>query len=178
MLCLIIATVDSEASASIQGADGNICVNCSDMDAGESKGCVVVVHSTQILESVMNYEIPKSNEMCFPQKDGEYTVAVFRQSVSLALYPAPVIVSVVHVDNPTPTTCKSGEVICALNFSSMCYALVPTVCRELVIILVLPDRVRMHEAMHWKPMWRLTDVLMKVNQQTHTMYQGYTVLVL
>ena len=106
ILCFEIVTVDSGGSASIQVADSNICVHCSH---GESNGCVVVVHSTQNLESVTSHEIPKSSERCFPQEDGEYTVAVFRQYMSNVLQKNPLKVSVVSIynPNPTPTTCES-----------------------------------------------------------------------
>lgn len=115
---LITFTVDSKASASIQEAGGNICVNCSDMDDGESKGCVVVVRSNQTLESAMSYEISGSSNLCVPQRDGDYSVAVFRQSVSNVLQTAPLKVSVVFIRTPTPTTCKSGEVKIPPRFSS------------------------------------------------------------
>lgn len=100
--------MDSGASASIRETDSNICVSCSDMNDGESNGCVVVVHSTQDLESTASHEIPKSEKRCFPQEDGEYTVAVFRQSTSNILQKNPLNVSVVSIYNPTPTptTCK------------------------------------------------------------------------
>jgi len=99
-----IMSMDSGASASIQKADSNICVTCSDMNDGESNGCVVVVHSTQNLESTTSHEIPKSRERCFPQEDGEYTVAVFRQSMSNVLQENPLNVSVVSIYDPNPTT--------------------------------------------------------------------------
>ena len=111
-ICLIFLTVDSAANASIREDGDRICVNCSDVDDGESKGCVVVVHSNQTLESAMSYKIPLFTEKCFPQEGGEYTVAVFRQNMSNVLRQVPVNVSVVSIRVPTltPTTCKSGEV--------------------------------------------------------------------
>jgi len=110
--------MDSKASASIERAGGNICVNCSDMDDGESKGCVVVVRSNQTLESARSYEISGSSKLCVPQRDGEYSVAVFRQSMSNVLQTTPLKVSVVSIRTPTPTTCKSGEVKIPPRFSS------------------------------------------------------------
>ena len=98
-------TVDLGASASIREAGNNICVSCFDMDEG---GCVViVVPFTRILESVLSREIPRSGETCFPQEDGEYSVAVFRQSVNNVLQTAPLNVSIVSIYDSTPTTCKS-----------------------------------------------------------------------
>ena len=100
--------MDSGASASIREDTNSICINCSDMDDGESKGCfVIVVPFTRILESVVSREIPRSGETCFPQEDGDYSVAVFRQSVNNALQTTPLNVSIVSINGSTPTTCKS-----------------------------------------------------------------------
>ena len=108
ILCLLIVTVDLGVSASIREAGDNICVICSDTDDGESRDCVViVVPFTRILEFVMSREIPRSGETCFPQEDGDYSVAVFRQSINNVLQTTPLTVSVVSICNSTSTTCKS-----------------------------------------------------------------------
>lgn len=110
--------MDSEASSTIRVADNNICIHCSDVNDGKWKGCIVVLHSIRKLESTVSHKIPKSRERCFPQEDGEYTVAVFRQNMSNVLQTAPLNVSVVSIRTPTPTTCKSGEVKIPPRFSS------------------------------------------------------------
>ena len=73
-----------------------------------SKGCVIVLRHSQELQSTMSYEILRSEEEgCFHQElSGDYTVAVFKQTMNKTLHAIPLNVSVVSVTFSTPTTCK------------------------------------------------------------------------
>ena len=96
----------SELNASINTTENQICVSCP--DDGVSRGCVIVLCHSQELQSTISYEILRSEgERCFRQeKSGDYTVAVFKQTISKTLHAIPLNVSVVSVSFSTPTTCK------------------------------------------------------------------------
>ena len=76
-----------------------------------SRGCVIVLRHSQELQSTMSYEIPRSKgEGCFRQEQsGDYTVAVFKQTINKTLHAIPLNVSVVSVSFSTPTTCKLND---------------------------------------------------------------------
>ena len=101
---------NSRSSASINTTGDQICVSCS-----VSKGCVIVLRTPQDLQSTMSHKIPRSEgEGCFHQQSGEYTVAVFKQTMNKTLHAIPLNVSVVSVSFSTPTTRK-------LNDNSVCH---------------------------------------------------------
>ena len=75
-----------------------------------SRGCVIVLRHSQELQSTMSYKIPRSEVRCFHQEQsGDYTVAVFKQTINKTLHAIPVNVSVVSVSFSTPTTCKLND---------------------------------------------------------------------
>ena len=99
-------TENSGSSASINATGDQICVSCP--DDGVSKSCVVVLHPPRELQSTITYEIPNLvEEKCFHQEQGgEYTVAVFKQTMNKTLHGIPLTVSAillmllsVHVTN-------------------------------------------------------------------------------
>ena len=99
-------TENSELSASINITGDQICVSCP--DDGVSRGCVIVLRHSQELQSTMSYEILRSEgEGCFRQeKSGDYTVAVFKQTMNKTLHAIPLKVSVVSVSFSIPITRK------------------------------------------------------------------------
>ena len=102
---------NSGSSASINTTGDQICVSCP--DDGTSKGCVVVLRPSQELQSTMSYEILRSEgEGCFHQEQsGDYTVAVFKQTMNKTLHAIPLKVdlSVVSVSFSTPITRKLND---------------------------------------------------------------------
>ena len=99
-------TEKSELSASINTTEKQICVSCP--DDGVSRGCVIVLCPSQELHSTMSYEILRSEgEGCFRQeKSGDYTIAVFKQTMNKTLHAIPLYVSLVSVSFSTPITRK------------------------------------------------------------------------
>ena len=102
-------TENSVLSASINTTENQICVSCP--DDGVSRGCVVVLHHSQELQSTKSYEILRSEEVrCFRQEQsGDYTVAVFKQTINKTLHAIPLKVSVVSISFSTPTTRKLND---------------------------------------------------------------------
>ena len=76
-----------------------------------SRGCVIVLRHSQELQSTMSYEIPRSEgEGCFHQEQsGDYTVAVFKQTINKTLHAIPLNVPVVSVSLSTPSTRKLND---------------------------------------------------------------------
>ena len=111
LLCLNSANcyfaVNSFVNASIQPTHNQICARCP--AEGETKGCVVIIHPAWNLESVESHTIQKSDRRCFHQPSGEYTVAVFGQSMDRVLQMVPLNASVVSISKPTTGT--SSEIM-------------------------------------------------------------------
>ena len=103
---LILCTAHSGPSVSVNTTDDQICVSCPYSDV--SKGCVVVSRHSQELQSTMSYEILRSEgEGRFHQElSGDYTVAVFKQTMNKTLHAIPLNVSVVSLSLSTPATRK------------------------------------------------------------------------
>ena len=76
-----------------------------------SKGCVIVLRHSQELQSTMSYEILRSEgEGCFRQeKSGDYTVAVFKQTMNKTLHASALKVSVVSLSYSTLITRKLND---------------------------------------------------------------------
>ena len=91
-------------SANIQQTHKEICIRCPE----DVKGCVTIIHPTWNFKSVESHMIQKSSRRCFHQPSGEYTVAVFGQSVGGVLQNAPLNVSVVSISEQT--TRMSSEI--------------------------------------------------------------------
>ena len=90
-------------SASINTTENQICVSCP--DDGVSRGCVIVLRHSQELQSSKSHRIPRSEVRCFRQElSGDYTVAVFKQTMNKTLHAISLNVSMVSVSSSTPTT--------------------------------------------------------------------------
>ena len=76
-----------------------------------SKGCVVLLRPSQELQSTMSYEILRSEgEGCFRQElSGDYTVAVFKQTMNKTLHASALKVSVVSLSYSTLITRKLND---------------------------------------------------------------------
>ena len=110
LIFLFVITENSGSSASINTMDDQICVTCPGDDV--PNGCVVVLHPSEELQSIMSHKISQSELRCFPQKQsGEYTVAVFKQIMNNALQENPLNVSMVtiSISTSTQTTCKLDD---------------------------------------------------------------------
>jgi len=103
-------------STNIQQTHKEICIRCPE----DVKGCFTNIHHTWNFKSVESHIIQKSSRRCFHWLSGEYTVAVFGQSVGGVLQKGPLIVSVVSISKPT--THMSSE-ICECNFTSTSFIL-------------------------------------------------------
>ena len=91
-------------SANIQQTHNKICIRCPE----DVAGCVMIIHSTWNFKSVESHIMQKSSRRCFHRPSGEYTVAVFGQSVGGVLQKAPLNVSVVSISEQT--TRMSSEI--------------------------------------------------------------------
>ena len=103
----LMFVITENSSVSINTTDNEICVSCPDDDA--PKGCIVVLHPSQELQSIMSHEIPRAELRCFPVENGEYTVAVFEQIMNNALQENPLHVSMVTISVSTSSMCKLDD---------------------------------------------------------------------
>ena len=105
---MFVTTENSGPSASINAMNENICISCP--DDGVSRGCVVVLRHSQELQSTMSHNIPRAEVSCFHQEqNGDYTVAVFKQTMNKTLNAIPQKVSVVCLSSSSPTTRKLND---------------------------------------------------------------------
>ena len=103
----LMFVITENSSVSINTTDNEICVSCPDDDA--PKGCIVVLHPSQELQSIISHEIPRAELRCFPVGNGEYTVAVFEQIMNNALQENPLHVSMVTISVSTSSMCKLDD---------------------------------------------------------------------
>ena len=75
-----------------------------------SRGCIIVLRPPREMQSTMSHKIARAEVRCFHQEQsGEYTVAVFKQTINKTLHAIPLNVSVVSVSLSTPSTRKLND---------------------------------------------------------------------
>ena len=75
-----------------------------------SRGSVIVLRHFQGLQSTMSHKIARAEVRCVHQEQsGDYTVAVFKQTMNKTLHAIPLNVSVVSVSSSTPATRKLND---------------------------------------------------------------------